>query len=152
MIVDFHDFAEIDEDKLKYAVIVTRHNNQWVYVKHKKRETWEIPGGHREPQEKIVDAAKRELHEETGAINYNLQAICVYSVSQQNQHSFGGLFFADVFNFSSLPNLEIEEVSFNPTAPRHQTYPKIQPFLLEKVVKHLESSTLSMVSDNISLY
>lgn len=50
-------------------------------VKHKERDTYEIPGGHREPEETVDFAAERELVEETGAKEYTIKPIAIYSVT-----------------------------------------------------------------------
>lgn len=64
--VNFYD--EVDDSLLKFAVIISKADGKWVFCKHKERDTYEIPGGHREEGELILDTAKRELREETGAI------------------------------------------------------------------------------------
>lgn len=64
-LVRFYDTAA--DELLKFAVMITVHNGNWVFCKHKKRSTLEIPGGHREPGEDIFCTAKREMYEETGA-------------------------------------------------------------------------------------
>jgi 8-oxo-dGTP diphosphatase len=69
-----------------------------VFCKHKDRDTWEVPGGHRESQENIIDTAKRELYEETGALEFDIESVCVYSVTapdnlNQGDESFGMLFY-----------------------------------------------------------
>ena len=47
-------FFDLNADKpLKYAVICARYNGKWVFCKHKNRDTYEIPGGHREDSEDI---------------------------------------------------------------------------------------------------
>lgn len=38
-------------------------------------------GGHREDGEDILETAKRELYEETGAITFDITPICIYSVT-----------------------------------------------------------------------
>ena len=54
--VNFYD--TIDDSLLKFAVIISRHNGKWVFCKHKKRNTWEIPGGHRETGEIFLKQLK----------------------------------------------------------------------------------------------
>lgn len=66
--VKFYD--TVDDALLKFAVIISKSNGKWVMCKHKERDTYEVPGGHREDGEDILDTAKRELQEETGADNY----------------------------------------------------------------------------------
>lgn len=65
-IVNFYETA--DDGLLKFAVIIAKSEGKFIFCKHKARDTWEIPGGYREPGEIILDTAKRELYEETGAI------------------------------------------------------------------------------------
>lgn len=96
--VKFYD--EIDDGLLKFAVIIAKTDGKWVFCKHKERETYEVPGGHREIGENISDTAKRELYEETGALEYNIKPVCVYSVTAPDnfngKETFGMLYFADI--------------------------------------------------------
>ena len=92
--VKFHDYV-LDE-LLKFAVIISKTNGKWVFCKHKERETYEVPGGRREVGESILETAKRELVEETGAVDFDMKPICVYSVKgktrvneNENDESFG---------------------------------------------------------------
>ena len=135
MEVKFYD--EIEDNKLKYAVIASRYEGQWVYCKHKERDTFEVPGGHREQGETIVECAKRELYEETGAVEFELTQIGVYSVVRGDIEAFGMLFFAEISELGKLPDMEIEQVCFFDDIPEKLTYPLIQPKLVEKVSKTL---------------
>ena len=81
MRVKFYNIA--DDEKLKFAVIVARSRGRWVFCRHKERSTLEIPGGHREPGETIAQTAERELREETGAEEFTLKRVCVYSVTEE---------------------------------------------------------------------
>ena len=78
-------FDTVDEALLKFAVIIAKAGGTWVYCKHKERDTYEIPGGHREPGESILAAAERELREETGASDYTIEPVCAYSVTGKNR-------------------------------------------------------------------
>ena len=54
--VKFYDTVE--DELLKFAVIISKSNGKWVFCKHKERNTFEFPGGHRENKEDIFDTAK----------------------------------------------------------------------------------------------
>ena len=143
MKVNFYESA--DDNLLKFAVIISKHNGQWVFCKHKDRNTYELPGGHREANESILETAKRELYEETGAIKYTLSPICVYSVigknrvNQTGEETYGMLFFADIQSFESDLHSEMECVRFFDDLPKEWTYPLIQPLLVEEYLRKTQN-------------
>ena len=134
--VKFYETTEIDDSLLRFAVILSGYQGKWVYCKHKNRNTWEVPGGHREENEAIADAARRELFEETGAKHFELIPVCVYSVKNETE-SYGMLFYADITELGDLPDSEIETIAFFSEAPAELTYPLIQPALTEKIKTNL---------------
>lgn len=131
--VKFYD--EVDDSLLKFAVIIAKSGGKWVFCQHRERDTYEIAGGHREAGEAILDTAKRELYEETGALKYELKQICVYSVTAPDnfdgRETFGMLYFADITQFEGELHSEIETVLLTEKLPSKWTYPAIQPKLLE---------------------
>lgn len=139
MKVQFYDSAE--DKLLKFAVIISKADGKWVFCKHKERNTYEVPGGHREEGETILEAAKRELCEETGAVSYELKPVCVYSVtgknrvSQTGEESFGMLYFANIYEFEKELHSEMETVEFFEELPDEWTYPLIQPLLIEEFLR-----------------
>ena len=136
MSVSFYEAVE--DSLLKFAVIVAKTNGKCVFCKHNSRDTLEIPGGHREPNENIIDTAKRELIEETGAIDFDLKPICVYSVIEKDnfngEETFGLLCYADIKSFGEI-NSEIERIIITDELPTNWTYPTIQPYLLAELEK-----------------
>ena len=153
-IVNFYD--KVDDTLLKFAVIIAKTQGRYVFCKHRERNTWEVPGGHREPGEVILDTAKRELYEETGAAAFDIRQVCAYSVKEDGyagQESFGMLYYADISSFQTelrsesygegvvligeLEELhsEIEKIMITDKMPEAWTYPEIQPKLLEKARK-----------------
>ena len=137
--VQFYD--RVDDRKLKFAVIVTKAQGHWVFCKHRERDTLEVPGGHREPGEDILTTAKRELYEETGAVDFSIRPVCVYSVTAprnfDGQETFGMLFYADVEAFEKELHSEIERIVIRDDLPENWTYPEIQPYLMREVQKRI---------------
>lgn len=134
--VNFYD--DIDDKMLKFAVIISRTNGKWVLCKHKDRNTYEVPGGHREKGETILETAKRELKEETGAVDFSLTPVCIYSVKGKtrvnenvNDESFGMLYYADIKSFEDIHS-EIEKIIITDNLDVDWTYPLIQPKLIEE--------------------
>ena len=116
--VKLHDLNSVPDNELTRVVLVSKYKDKWVYAKHKERQTWEIPGGHIEEGETWLDAAKRELYEETGATEVEFEPVCLYSIS-----SYVLLCFANIKNFEKLPNFEMEEIGLFEDEPNNLTYP-----------------------------
>ena len=135
--INFYD--TVDDAKLKFAVIVARKDGKWIFCKHKERSTYECPGGHREVGEDIRDTAVRELYEETGATDFDLKPICVYSVTAEDnfdgEETFGMLYYADVRALEKDLHSEIEKIIIVEDLPTEWTYPEIQPILLAEARK-----------------
>lgn len=128
-------YKEVDDSLLKFAVILARIQEKWVFCKHRERDTFEIPGGHREVGEDILTTAKRELYEETGAVDFDIEKICVYSVVRDGkweEESFGMLYFAEIRTFERELHSEIEKIILTDGKVDRWTYPEIQPKLMEK--------------------
>ena len=140
--VDF--LSNIKEEDCKFAVIVSSHQKKWVFCKHRDRETYESPGGKREENENILETAKRELYEETGAIKYKLKKIAPYVLTQEDNEEIvdkrcGMLFYADILEFGELPNSEIKEICITEEIPIKLTYEEIQYELMNKVIGEIKN-------------
>ena len=150
--VQFYD--QVDDRKLRFAVIVTRTEGHWVFCRHRERSTLEVPGGHREPGEDILTTAGRELHEETGAIDFSIEPVCAYSVTApwnfNGEETFGMLFCADVKAFEKELHSEIQEIVIQDDLPSAWTYPEIQPLLMQEVQER-RKMTVPVVAEEVSL-
>ena len=121
--VKFYD--TVDDALLKFAVCISRSGGKWVFCKHKDRDTYEVPGGHREAGEDILETARRELREETGK----------NSVNHTGEETFGLLCSAEITEFSGRLESEIEKIVLMDRLPENWTYPQIQPRLIEKYLR-----------------
>lgn len=123
---------------LIYSVIAARFGKEWLFVRHHDRSTWEIAGGHIEIGESAYDAACRELREETGATEFEIDCVATYSVTNSDGSKYGRLFFAEIHKFGQVPDIsEIAEISLSETMPLKLTYPDIQPLLFNKILDYV---------------
>ena len=135
--VGFEELNSVNENQLKYAVICSFFNNKLLLVRHKHRSSWEIPGGSREKDESILSTAKRELKEETGAIEFKLIALSEYYVLRNKDKSYGRLFYSNISRLQDDLFYEIEEVKLFEKLPKNLTYPIIQSSLYYRVINHI---------------
>lgn len=144
----FYHYGEIRNDQFHFAVICSAYKGKWIYARHKERTTWEIPGGHREENEDINLTASRELFEETGAVDHEIEPVCDYSVTIGETTTFGRLFHAKVKELGPLPNSEICEIRLLKTMPENLTYKEIQPLLQQKVLQYMVNKTLGKLEED----
>ena len=76
------------------------------------------------------------MYEETGAIDFEIQPICVYSVIAEDnfdgEETFGMLYFATVKQLEPELQNEIEKIVITDQMPLAYTYPDIQPKLFKE--------------------
>ena len=68
---DIAVFKDGNEGK-KEILLIKRKN-------HPFKGSYALPGGFANPDETIKETAQRELYEETGAVEFELQPVCAYS-------------------------------------------------------------------------
>lgn len=127
----FYELGDVDDAVMSFAIIISKSNDKWVMCKHKKRTTWEIPGGKIEPAEEVDDCAKRELYEETGASEYTIERIFIF----EENDLYAMVYLAEITEFDPLPESEMEKVELFEDLNLEWTYPNIQPILIEYLKK-----------------
>lgn len=137
MEVKFYPCGSLDNEELKFAIIVCQYRGKFVFVKSKKRQGWEMPAGHREPGENINNTGPRELREETGASKFTIRALYDYCVRDSQSIGYGRLFYANIEEFGNLLDEEIEELRLFDSLPHDLSFPKVQSALFEKVLEEL---------------
>lgn len=125
----------------RFVVVFTFHEGKLVLSRHRDRTTWETQGGHVEPGETPLDAAKRELWEESGAERYTLIPLFDYWASDVIADANGQAFVAEVESFGTLPPSEMAEIRSFDALPENLTYPLLTPALYEEVLRKMACSS-----------
>lgn len=118
------DFPVGSLDNIEFVTIFAEYMGKWVYCWHRYRKSYERPGGHAEANETAMEAAKRELFEETGIVDCNIVPLWDYEYIWENGEgkNNGRVFYAEVFSHGTLPESEMEYIELFDTVPENFTY------------------------------
>lgn len=127
--VQLFDLGYCEEKEYTRVVCVSKYKGKYVFCYNKKRNGWEIPGGHIEEGETWLEAARREMYEETGATKVEVEPVAVYKIS-----SYGLLCYCEVLEITDLPKeFEMNEILFSDELPDNLTYPDTFKLYFETV-------------------
>jgi len=113
--------------------ILAIYKGKWIFCMHQERNTWEYSGGHIEAGETPLEAAKRELFEETGAVDFDIEPLCDYYIDAEvngiHYKGSGQAYFAVVHQLDELPHYsEMRQIAFLDALPNELTYPFTRDF------------------------
>ena len=120
----------------KYVVILSEHQGKILLSQPRSRTTWETQGGHIEPGESPMEAARRELYEESGALEYEIAPLCDYWAGTPEDWANGMVFRAVISKLGPLPQSEMARVRTFDRLPANVTYPVITPVLFAYLENH----------------
>lgn len=131
----------------KYVVTLSEYRGKILLSRHKERDTWETQGGHIEPGETALDAARRELFEESGAAEFEIEPLCDYGAGVEGTDDWanGMVFHAVIQSLGPLPESEMAETRLFDALPENLTYPGITPVLFRSLWDSREAGRKSEV-------
>ena len=121
----------------RFVVIFARYQDKWLYCRHRERDSYETAGGHIEDGETPLEAAKRELFEETGAVGFDINPAFDYSVHTTSGWSNGQVFLAKIHEMGTLPDFEMAETGLFDTIPDKMRFPQILPVLFARMEDYI---------------
>jgi len=89
--------------KPEHVLVICRYNGEWLLTKHKARGL-EFPGGKRENNETLEEAAYREVKEETGAVLKDLIYIGEYEVKEVDCSFVKAIYYGVVAHLENEQN------------------------------------------------
>ncbi len=134
-----------NNNTLIFVDIVAKYNGQWVLCQKKSQNTWECPGGHIDKGETPLQAAERELWEETGATKFDITPIGYYGakgsdgVVESMEEVFGQIFYAEIKDIADLPDFEMEKTEFFDELPKNWTYSYAHPLFIDLAIKLIDN-------------
>lgn len=111
-------------DDIGFVGIFTNYQGKWVFCWHKRRGSFEHPGGHVEPGETPMQAAKRELYEESGITDCKLTPLWDYEYIWESGggQNNGRAFYAEAYSLGNLPESEMSRIELFDSVPENYTY------------------------------
>ncbi len=96
--------------KLGAAAVILDHQGHVLLVRHSYgRLNWEIPGGHAEADESVVETALREVYEETGLRVRALHTTGTYYDPLSDMHHF--VFMCALLDATTMPRPASDEIT-----------------------------------------
>jgi 8-oxo-dGTP diphosphatase len=124
--------AEIPENLVRFVVALARYRGRWVLVRVHGHRGREFPGGKVDPGEDPLTAVRRELSEETGVNQAEVEPAGWYAVLRGTRVSYGYLYRVECLEEPGNlpPDSEIAEVSLVHRLPREENrFPFVIPHL-----------------------
>ena len=125
-----------------YVVVLSYMDGKILLSRHRERDTWETQGGHIGDGETPLEAAKRELFEESGIRDADVYPVCDYWGFNPFRCSNGMVFLAVVHSIGELPESEMQEIGLFEELPENLTYPLTSPVLYREAEKVLKRRKL----------
>ena len=138
MICKTYRLGELKE--YKFVVVLSHYKGKILLSRHKERTTWETRGGHIEQGETPLNAAKRELWEESGATDFDIEPVFDYFAGDEKtgDGANGMVFFAKIHSIGELPESEMAETRQFDELPDELTYKAITPVLFARLKEVLQ--------------
>ena len=130
-----YSLSDISKYKIEYVSMLSMYKNKWIICHLKDSDKWDCPGGKIEQDEKPIQAAMRELFEETGAVESDYIPLFIYCIKTDKGLSYGIQYYCEVVELEEIPNFEMDRIEFHQNIP----FNKLKtPLVHQKLFLHLQ--------------
>ena len=123
---------------LRFVVVCSFYQGKRLLSYHAGHRAWETQGGHIEAGESPLEAARRELYEESGVQDAELIPVCDYSAYDGGGSANGRVYAARIRRLGALPRSEMSRVALFDALPEELTYPLVTPALFQEAEKRVD--------------
>ncbi|MCX8129190.1 MAG: NUDIX domain-containing protein [Clostridia bacterium] len=115
------------------AILIPYYKDGFILSFHKRRKSWEFPGGKREADETPEQCIEREAYEEAGIILEKMKLIGYYTIKKPGKKKKAAIFTARVENLVEKPEWsEMGKVECFKQLPENLSYKdKVYETILE---------------------
>ncbi|GAA0367257.1 NUDIX domain-containing protein [Bacillus horti] len=124
-----------------HVVVLAFYQDQLLFTKHKKRGL-EWPGGKVEPNEQPVEAAIRELYEETGGLTSEIYLVGQYEVSSPDTSFMKNVYVCHVQSIETHTGIDTEGAILLPIDVEPSVSKGFSALVLDPVFEHVLRSVV----------
>jgi 8-oxo-dGTP diphosphatase len=114
---EVYPLSDITKFKIEYVSIFSQYQNKWVICHLKNTDKWDCPGGKIEFNERSLQAAMRELFEETGTVEADFLPLFIYCINSDKGLTYGIQYFSEIVELEDLPDYEMDKIEFHHQIP-----------------------------------
>lgn len=135
--VKWNDEQGLFEETAAHVFVICSYDGKWLLTKHPKRGI-EFPGGKVEENESPVQAAMREVHEETGGITGEILPLGEYKVEGGAATIIKAVYYAKVISMQDkMDYMETDgPVLLDQLPDDYQTSPEYSFIMKDQVVPY----------------